>query len=152
MEMTRLPNLRVERCRFAQNLAAVVCLLLAACTSQTPAQREPITPPAPEPSAAAPLAPTATPLWRDGTYAGIGRISSNPHGRCPSQIRVSGFSVSDGRVRFGSYRGAIQQDGAVNLPGRDSRIVGRLAGTQFEGRLVRPHPHCTYQPSLALAV
>ncbi len=125
--------------RGAGLLAAV--LVLAGC--QAPPPTVPATAMMPPPVAQPPPPPLPpAPEGWDGEYAGVGHLLVAPGGQldCPRRISITGMRVSEGRARFGSYRGRIGPDGSVRMAFRQSWITGRLAGERFEGTLFQPYP------------
>lgn len=123
----------------------VASLALAGCQPSPPLPPAPTTATIPPPAAEQPPAP-ARAGW-DGEYAGVGHLLVAPGGQinCPRQISITGMTVSEGRARFGDYRGRVDANGRVRMVLQQSWITGRLADGRFEGTLFRPHPGCRYR-------
>lgn len=86
-----------------------------------------------------PLPPdAAAAVAQDGEYAGTGRVTINPQGTCQTQIRIHGFRVAGGHVRFGSFSGQVTQGARLQMQYGGYWITGRFAGDQFDGRLDPP--------------
>ncbi len=128
-------------------LAASGCTMTSSATGPTTVTfRQPGTLPAPAsapPSQAAPSPPAPPP---NGTYAGVAQLSSNPSAGigCKREIQIRSFTVNGDRVRFQGFRGTIQPDGSLQMPGGASFISGSFDGGRFVGSFWRPQPSCTY--------
>ena len=136
--------------------AFVACALLAGCSGSqfptvevdTPTGVTPIyTPPGPvmpggqappPPGLEAPLAAPAQPVQRSGDYEGTLVPLDSGGGACVNTIRIEGFHVRGNEVRFGEYRGTIDANGGLQMPFRDSWIMGQFEGASFHGQYDPP--------------
>ena len=136
--------------------AFVACALLAGCSGNqfpsvevaTPTGVTPIyTPPGPvmpggqappPPGLEAPLAAPAQPIQRSGDYEGTLVPLDSGGGSCLNTIRIEGFHVRGNAVRFGEYRGTIDANGGLQMPFRDSWIIGQFEDARFHGQYDPP--------------
>jgi len=86
----------------------------------------------------------------DGTYTGSMYRTSDPGGMsCAEQVPIYGFTVSNGVVNFGQFRGnPIAPDGSVQLQEGQLWLSGRFDGRQFVGNLTPWGVACTYRMML----
>jgi hypothetical protein len=139
-------------------LCMTVCLFGAGCsyrlTSASPGQIRfeeqgvPQAAPVPPAEGTEAAASAVPPAPRNGPYAGVGRVLTNPGGNCGDPIRVFNFAVDGNRVSFGSFRGTIQPDGSLQMQAGPRYVYGQFTGAHFEGHFWQPQPACTYALSL----
>jgi hypothetical protein len=94
-------------------------------------------------SSAAPARFTPASGSLDGSYRGYGRIVRNPGGACQTGMPVYGMQVSGNQVQFGSFNGAIQPNGVVEMEYGRNWVIGRFDGPHFVGRWIAPA--CSYE-------
>lgn len=80
----------------------------------------------------------------NGTFAGIGQLSSSAGSGCRRQIQITNFVVMDGRVRFQGFRGTIGPDTYLTMQGHNAFLYGYFDGGRFIGSWWRPPPACSY--------
>jgi hypothetical protein len=89
-----------------------------------------------------------------GAYVGGATINDPalPSNVCQSQIRFDGFTVSGNEVRFGEFRGAIREDGSIQMNVGATWINGRFVPpASFVGQLLLPPVNiCIYRVELNL--
>lgn len=80
--------------------------------------------------------PTASrPTDRSGTYAGTAVPLDTGGGLCTATRKVSGFTVREKSVRFGTFRGTIDANDGVQIFAGQQWIVGQFEGAAFYGQL-----------------
>jgi len=86
----------------------------------------------------------------DGAYTGSMYRTSDPGGMsCAEQVPIYGFTVSNGVVNFGQFRGnPIAPDGSVQLQEGQLWLSGSFDGRQFVGNLTPWGVACTYRMML----
>jgi hypothetical protein len=85
---------------------------------------------------------------RSGSYAGIGRSTSDPMGGCQDTIHVTGFNVSGNQVQFGWFSGTIQPNGGLRMQSGARYVIGKFTGSHFIGQFWRQGLACNYAVSL----
>ena len=114
---------------------------------QGPIPADAIPPPAnlmPE-QASAPAAPPTGGMPYDGAYRGIGIATSNPNGMCDTQLTITNFKVSQGKVSFGEFHGTIRPQGDVEMAFRNTWVTGQFYPGRFDGQFYEAFPGCTYR-------
>ena len=87
------------------------------------------------------------PAGNDGTYDGTASLLSDLPGSCAFRMSMTNMHVSNGNVRFASYRGRINSEGYVRMAdGSLNWMVGRFENGHFSGTYT--NRYCTYALSL----
>jgi len=128
----------------------MVATAMGATTIYPPGAAQPapdVLPAQPPGSANAPL-PVGTPARRDGDYAGWADPFVTDGGLCGQTLRIEGFHVRGDRVRFGRFRGRINNGNALQMAGGSDWLIGQFYGVIFHGQLmtyaVRGRPSCSF--------
>ncbi len=148
MTQRDLPGTARTIARAAPMLAA---LLASACTFTTDfngpgtlAVRRPGT--LPPVTAPRPVQPAPPP---NGTFAGIGTLTSSVGGACRRQMPIRNMVVNGQQVRMLNFRGTIQPDSFLMMQANGRFLYGYFNGPRFVGHYWQPAPDCTYDLVLA---
>ncbi len=109
--------------------------------------------PATPPPGLTPDAPPASVVIgsRDGVYAGVAVPLNTGGGLCIRNQTIAGFTVHGDAVRWGRFRGRIENDGLQMVNG-NTWVFGQFDGPRFNGQISangpRGRPGCTFMMTL----
>ena len=101
----------------------------------------------PPPGLGSPPVPTPQPGDINGTYTGAATLFATAGNLCRETLKIVGFRVYNGRVRFGRYRGRIDSDGGLQMVSDNQWIIGQFEGATFHGQVTFQNNFtygCTY--------
>src|SRR4051812_40239278 len=123
-----------------------------------PSQANPVNQPPPGGSLAAPPAnieggqPAPTARSRNGIYSGTAVPLDTGGGLCINNQRVDDFRVEGNSVRWGGFRGTIENNGLQMVNG-NTWVIGQFGDGRFTGQIITSGrfgaPGCSYAVTLA---
>jgi hypothetical protein len=91
--------------------------------------------------------PSATPVSRDGTFAGRADVLNTMGVSCPFTRQITDLVVSGNQVRWGRFRGTIDSNGGITMNHAGTWMFGQFEGDQLAGTLLLPN-FCSYRFAL----